>query len=110
MSEVIFNPNTGLDKCKRCKSPTESNIRNLFGDKAWMEIAFAESRNNDEDFEFSTSFLLKATNNAPESCLNVTDLSFTACYNALSAALTNGNINSFRYFITKKYCKKKTTK
>lgn len=33
---------TELDRCKWCKSPAESKIRNFFGDNAWIEIAFID--------------------------------------------------------------------
>ena len=74
-----------MERHKRCTSPSESKIRNFFADKAWMETAFTGINGGIIDFKCPTSFPLNATKHALpslESCLNLTDLRFTASDNA----------------------------
>lgn len=77
----------------RCNCPSESNMRNLSGDKACMEIAFADCNGILISLSLLTSLFLNATKQELpllESCLSFTDFNFTASYNALSAAVATG--------------------
>jgi hypothetical protein len=80
---AISTPKPELYRHSKCKSPWESKIRNIFWDKAWMEIAFTDLDIFDMDL-VSTSFPFNAKKHAPPSllpCLDLTFVCFTECKN-----------------------------
>lgn len=87
---MMFDPATELERCKMCKSPVESNIRNFFADTAWIEIAFKDMKADVVELKPSAFLLLNATKYASlESCLHLTDLCFTASLNEQSTIKDN---------------------